>query len=111
MSSTSKTDSRNQNVDYEKLIEEPDFKNLVKRKNKFMTPFIIFFFAAYALMPILTGYTTILENRAIGWITWTWIYAFGMFIMVWTFATIYAKKSGSFDEEADELISKHIVNK
>lgn len=111
MSNIAKSDAKNQNIDYERLIEEPEFKALVKRKNKFMTPFVIIFFSAYALMPILTGYTTILENKAVGWITWTWIYAFGMFIMTWTFATIYAKKSNSFDNEAEEVISKHIVNK
>ena len=32
-------------MDYEKIINTPEFKNLVKRKRIFSTPYIIFFFA------------------------------------------------------------------
>ncbi|MBU8878456.1 DUF485 domain-containing protein [Bacillus sp. FJAT-29790] len=96
-------------LDYEKIVNTPEFKSFVKRKNKFMTPYIIFFFAAYFLLPILTGFTSILEVRAIGWITWTWMYSFGMFIMVWVFATIYMKKASGFDEESEEIIAKNIL--
>lgn len=110
MSSTARKETRSGNVDYERLVEKPEFKALVKRKNAFMTPYVVMFLAAYFLLPILTGYTHLLEAKAIGWITWTWIYSFAMFIMTWVFATIYLKKSYSFDKEAEEIISKNILN-
>lgn len=109
MSSTARKETRSGNIDYERLVETPEFKALVKRKNAFMTPYVFIFFAAYFLLPILTGYTSILETKAVGWITWTWIYSFAMFIMTWTFATIYLKKSSSFDSEAEEIIAKNIL--
>jgi uncharacterized membrane protein (DUF485 family) len=110
MSSTARKETRSNNVDYERLVETPEFKALVKRKNAFMTPYVVMFLAAYFLLPILTGYTHLLETKAIGWITWTWIYSFAMFIMTWTFATIYLKNSSSFDKEAEAIIAKNILN-
>lgn len=99
----------NSRPNFEKIIETPEFKQLVKRKTTFATPYIIFFFAAYFLLPILTGYTKILENRAIGWMTWTWVYAFSMFIMVWVFTSIYMNKAKDFDREVEEIIKRNIV--
>ena len=97
-------------LDYEKLINTPEFKALAKKKKGFLTPYTIFFCAAYGLLPILTAYTSILENSAIGRITWTWMYSFGMFILVWTLATIYTKKAASFDKDVEEILKKNILN-
>jgi uncharacterized membrane protein (DUF485 family) len=97
-------------LDYEKLVNTPEFKGLVKRKNKFATPYIIFFTLAYFLLPILTSYTKILEVRAIGWMTWTWVYAFSMFIMVWLFTSIYMNKAKDFDTEVEDILKKNIIN-
>jgi uncharacterized membrane protein (DUF485 family) len=96
-------------LDYEKIIETPEFKNLVKSKKRFITPYVIIFFLVYTLMPILTGFSTVLETRVIGWITGTWLYAFGVFIMVWVFSTIYMRKSYEFDADAEEIINKNIL--
>ncbi|MFC5589812.1 DUF485 domain-containing protein [Sporosarcina soli] len=93
-------------LDYEKLINTPEFKKLSKRKNGFLLFYTILFTAIYALLPVLTSYTTILENKAIGLITWTWIYSFGIFIMVWTLATIYTKKAAGFDKDVEEILKK-----
>ncbi|MFJ7936189.1 DUF485 domain-containing protein [Sporosarcina sp. NPDC096371] len=97
-------------LDYEKIINTPEFKGLVKRKNKFATPYVIFFTLAYFILPILTGYTKILENRAIGWMTWTWVYSFGLFIMVWLFTSIYMNKAKDFDKEVEDIIKKNVMN-
>lgn len=96
-------------MDYEKLVQSEDFKGLVKRKKNFSTPFVIFFFAAYFILPLLTGYTKILEKPAIGAMTWTWVYAFSMFVMVWVFTSIYMNKAKHFDVEVDKIIEKNVL--
>lgn len=103
------TQTKQDNIDYEKLIQTDEFKKLVKRKKRFSTPYVVFFSIVFFLLPLLTGYTTILENRAIGWMTWTWVYAFAMFIMVWTLTSIYMNKAKSFDEDVEEILKKYIV--
>lgn len=95
-------------LDYERIIETDDFKQLVKKKKRFFRPYVIAFFAIYLMLPILTGYTSILEARAIGWMTWTWVYAFGMFVMVWVFTQIYVKKARTFDKDVEQLLEKHV---
>ena len=97
-------------LDYEKIINTPEFKGLVKRKNKFAVPYIIFFTLAYFTLPVLTGYTKILETRAIGWMTWTWVYSFSMFIMVWLFTSIYMNKAKHFDKEVEAILEKNNIN-
>ena len=109
MSKSSKEKQENGKLDYEKIINTPEFKDLVKRKSKFSTPYMIFFFVALFTLPILTGYTTILENRAIGSMTWTWVYSLGMFVMVWLFTSIYMNKAKSFDVDVEEILKKHVV--
>lgn len=96
-------------LDFEKLINTPEFKQLTQRKKAFLTPYVIFFSIVYAILPILTAYTNILEAHAIGYITWTWIYSFGLFIMVWTLSTIYTRKATSFDKDVEEILRKNIV--
>lgn len=96
-------------LDYERYVESAEFKELVKKKKRFSTPYVVFFFAAYFMLPILTGYTSILENRAVGYMTWTWVYAFSMFFMVWIFTSIYMNKSKHFDADVDTIIEKNIL--
>lgn len=103
-----KTPGPLQQADYERIIATPEFKQLVKKKNRFLTPYVIAFFTIYLMLPVLTGYTSILERRAIGWMTWTWVYAFGLFVMVWVFTQIYVKKSRQFDKEVDHVLDKHV---
>lgn len=99
-----------QNLDFQKIIDTPEFKALSKKKNAFLTPYVAFASIAYGVLPFLTAYTTILENHAIGYITWTWIYAFGLFAMVFLFSTIYTRKATTFDVDAQAILDKHVVN-
>lgn len=104
------SNKNNQNLDFQKIIDTPEFKQLTKKKNAFLTPYVTFASIAYGVLPFLTAYTTILENHAIGYITWTWIYAFGLFGMVFLFSTIYTRKATTFDVDAQAILDKHVVN-
>lgn len=109
MSTGTQNSKQPSEVDFEKLIETPEFKALVSRKNKFMAPYVVIFMITFFLFPILTGYTTALEGKAIGMINWTWMYAWGLFAMTWIFSTIYTSKASSFDKEAEAIVEKHIL--
>lgn len=98
--------NQQKDIDFEKLIQTDAFKNLVKRKKKFAMPYVIFFLVVFFTLPILTGYTSILETRAIGWMTWTWVYSFGIFVMVWVLTSIYMNKAKEFDQDVEEILKK-----
>ena len=91
---------------YVAIAESSEFKALKKRKNKFILPISIFFLLFYISLPVLTSYTTVLNQPAIGDISWVWVFAMAQFIMTWTLCMIYVSKSNSFDKQASEIIEK-----
>ncbi|WP_373894797.1 DUF485 domain-containing protein [Virgibacillus natechei] len=93
-------------VDYVKVANSPPFKKFMKDKKKFIIPWTIFFLVFYFTLPILTSYTTFLNNPAIGDISWVWLFATSQFVMTWVLCTIYVKKANTFDTQADEIIDE-----
>lgn len=92
--------------EYTNISTSPEFKGLIKKKFNFIVPMTIFFLIFYFALPFLTSYTHVLHHKAIGDITWVWIFAFAQFIMVWTLVTIYVSKSNKYDIVAEEIITK-----
>lgn len=92
--------------EYVNISESQEFKTLSKRKAKFIVPMSITFLVLYFLLPLLSSFTQVLDGKAIGHVTWIWIYSLGLFIMVWTFTVIYVKKAATFDKAADEINAK-----
>jgi uncharacterized membrane protein (DUF485 family) len=66
----------------------------------------LFFLLFYFSLPILTAYTDILNSKAVGDISWAWIFAFAQFIMTWALCMIYTKKAKRFDELAEKVVSE-----
>lgn len=95
------------NIDYDKIAEMESFKQLSKRKNTFLWSLTAIFLIAYLLLPVLTSYTQILHQKAIGEITWVWIYSAGLFIMTWGLAHLYVSKANSYDKEAKAIIDEY----
>ena len=93
--------------DYNKIAASKDFNDLVAARKKFIFPITLFFIVATLLFPILTGYTTILNNIAFWNISWAWIYALLLFVMVWTLVTIYMSKAKQFDAASERIINEY----
>ncbi|MCZ8533832.1 DUF485 domain-containing protein [Psychrobacillus psychrodurans] len=93
-------------TNYSAIAESEEFKALKKKKNKFILPMTIFFLLSYILLPILTSYTTILNNNAFGDIAWVWIYAFALFVMTWVLCMIYVRRANEFDKDAEKIFDK-----
>ncbi|MBB6445770.1 uncharacterized membrane protein (DUF485 family) [Bacillus benzoevorans] len=107
MENYAKTDvvqQKEPNYDFEKIAGSQDFKHLLNTKKKFLIPSTIIFLSLYFLLPILTSYTTILNEPAIGSISWTWIYSMGLFVMTWVLCMTYVKKAAKFDSMAEEIV-------
>ncbi|WP_350462502.1 DUF485 domain-containing protein [Solibacillus sp.] len=94
-------------IDYDKIASQESFKKLSKKKNSFLWTMTVIFLALYMLLPILTSYTTILDQKAFGDITWVWIYSAGLFLMTWGLAHFYVAKANKFDKEAKAIIDEY----
>ncbi|OMP66904.1 DUF485 domain-containing protein [Domibacillus epiphyticus] len=99
-----------QQHDYEAIAASPEFKSLVKKKNKFLLPITVFFLLFYFTLPFLTSFSTVLNKPAIGDITWVWVFAFAQFIMTWSLCMIYVKKANEFDVESESILKLHNKN-
>lgn len=90
-------------LDYSKIAQSDSFQHLIRTKRKFIFMMAAFFLTFYFTLPILTSYSTILNQTAIGAITWAWLFAFAQFVMTWTLTGLYARKARKFDGLVDNL--------
>ncbi|MBN3555393.1 DUF485 domain-containing protein [Fictibacillus nanhaiensis] len=90
---------------YSEIVNTNQFQQLMTEKKRFIIPMTVFFLLFYFSLPILTAYTDVLNQRAIGDITWAWIFAFAQFIMTWALCMIYTKRAKRFDELAEKVIA------
>jgi uncharacterized membrane protein (DUF485 family) len=96
----------NTESDYSSIVQSSSFQELLSEKKKFIIPITIFFFCFYFALPILTSFSTILNNKFIGSITWAWVFAFLQFIMTWGLCMLYSKKAAKFDNLAEKVIKE-----
>lgn len=98
---------RKTGIDYSAIANSPKFKALLISKRNFIVPFTIFFIIFYYLLPIMTSYTKVLNQPAIGAITWAWVFAFAQFVMTWSLCHIYSAKAAKFDKQSEEILKEH----
>jgi len=92
--------------DFEEIEASSSFQELMKKKKAFLVPSTILFLGLYILFPVLISYTTILEASFIGDISWSWVYALGLFVMTWILVTVYMKKAAGFDRMANDTLKE-----
>ena len=96
----------NDSTPYSEIAQSPRFQALLARKKQFLIPLSAFFFVFYFALPVMTSYfPSVVNIRAIGAITWAWLFAFAQFVMIWTLCALYVKKAASFDVDAEAVIA------
>jgi uncharacterized membrane protein (DUF485 family) len=78
------------------------FRELTQKRKAFIIPATIFFFVFYFGLPILAGFTTVLNGYAIGSITWAYVYAFAQFAMTWILMHLYVNRANRWDDLVDQ---------
>ncbi|PLS18817.1 DUF485 domain-containing protein [Bacillus sp. M6-12] len=89
--------------DYSRVVASASFKELMRQKRNFILPMSIFFMVFYFTLPVLTSYTSVLNNPAIGAISWAWIFAGAQFIMTWALCMLYSRRAAKFDELVEKI--------
>jgi uncharacterized membrane protein (DUF485 family) len=90
--------------DFEAIEASAGFRELVKKKKKFLLSSAILFLGLYILFPLIISYTNVLDASFIGDISWSWVYALGLFVMTWILVTVYMKKAAEFDRMANDTL-------
>ncbi|MER1985841.1 MAG: DUF485 domain-containing protein [Solibacillus sp.] len=93
-------------IDYAKIDQMASFNAFVKKKNTFLFTVTALFLTFYILLPIL-AFTTVLQQKAIGSITWVWVYSAALFIMTIILCTLYIRMATKFDKAAAAVLAEY----
>ena len=79
----------------------PAFQELARKRKAFIIPATIFFLVFFFGLPFLAAFTTVLNARAVGPLTWAYVYGFAQFAMVWILMHIYVNRANKWDDLVD----------
>lgn len=96
---------------YREIAQMDSFKKLVRKKKTFLFSTTILFLIAYIMLPVLTSFTTVLEHRVVGKITWVWVYSLSLFVMTVVLCEVYKNRAGKYDKEVAKILKEYEDNK
>ena len=82
------------------LEETASFRELMRRKRAFLVPTVVFVILFFIMLPVLSIFTTALNGKVVGAISWAYLYAFAQFFLAWIVTFIYWRKANRWDELA-----------
>ncbi|MDN5697207.1 MAG: DUF485 domain-containing protein [Rubrobacter sp.] len=86
-----------------KVAQTSAFQELMQKKKRFIIPATIFFLVFYMGLPVLAGFTTVLNAPVVGALTWAWVYALAQFVMTWTLMHLYVSRANKWDDIVDRV--------
>lgn len=84
----------------------PAFAELVRSRNRFAVPAAATGFGAYLLVIVLSGFTPVLNGKAAGQLSWTFVLTALIFPLVWLLCGLYTRRAAQWDELADRAIAE-----
>lgn len=93
-------------VDWRRIAEMAEFKNMLKAKRRFILPATLFFVVYYFALPVLVGYAPELMSTKLGVVNIAYLFALSQFFMAWAIAALYLRAASRFDK-----MERHIIEK
>jgi len=104
---TAAVQTQTASVDWEKIANDSDFRELIREKRNFILPATLFFLAYYFGFLIFVGYfPTVAETNVIGNINIAYLFALSEFVMAWVVVYLYVRRAGLFDTLVDVILKK-----
>ncbi|MDX6381412.1 MAG: hypothetical protein QOI57_2436 [Rubrobacteraceae bacterium] len=80
------------------------FQAFARKRKAFLIPATIFFLVFFFGLPVLAAFTTVLDGRAVGSLTWAYVYGFAQFVMTWVLMHIYVHQANKWDELVQQAL-------
>ena len=94
-------------VNWNAIAAEPEFKDLLSAKARFIIFATIFFIIYYFTLPVLVGwFPQVMDRKVIGKVNWAYLFALSQFFMAWILAFLYVGAAAGWDRQAAALISR-----
>jgi uncharacterized membrane protein (DUF485 family) len=75
----------------------PAFQEYSRKRKVFLISATIFFLAFFFIFVFLAAFTTVLNGKAVGPLTWAYIYGLAQFLMTWILMHIYVHQANKWD--------------
>ncbi|HVF03110.1 MAG TPA: DUF485 domain-containing protein [Rubrobacteraceae bacterium] len=85
------------------------FQEYSRKRKAFLIPATIFFLVFFFGLPFLAAFTTVLNSKAVGPLTWAYIYGIAQFIMTFILMHIYVHQANKWDglvEQAKQEVAE-----
>ena len=93
-------------ADWDRVADQPEFKQLLASKRRFIVPATVFFVLYYFALPVLVGYAPrLMETRVLG-LNVAYLFALSQFVMAWAVAALYVRAAAGWDETARRVIER-----
>jgi uncharacterized membrane protein (DUF485 family) len=93
-------------TDWDRVAAEPEFKELLASKRRFIVPMTVFFVVYYFALPVLVGYAPrLMETRVLG-LNVAYLFALSQFFMAWIVAALYVRAAGGWDKVAHRIVER-----
>ena len=93
-------------AEWARLERDPEFRELVSAKRRFIVPATLFFLAYYFALPVLVGYWPGLMDRpVIGRINIAYLFALSQFLMAWVLMVAYIRRARVFDAMVGRMVA------
>jgi len=101
------SDARTPVPDWDKIADAPEFRELIRKKARFIMIATVFFSAYYFALPILTGYFKFLNHPVIGSINGAYLFALSQFFMAWILSLLYVRHASKSDKIVDKIKARY----
>jgi uncharacterized membrane protein (DUF485 family) len=87
-----------------RVAATPEFRELVRSRNRFAVPASIVAFGAYLVVIAVSGFTPWLNGKVFGQVSWTFLLTALIFPLVWLLCGLYTRRAARWDELAARAV-------
>jgi uncharacterized membrane protein (DUF485 family) len=88
----------NRHEEWVRIERTPAFQEFARKRKVFLISATVFFLLFFFVFVVLAGFTTVLNGKAAGPLTWAYIYGLAQFPMTWILTHIYVNQANKWDD-------------
>ncbi len=93
--------------DWDRVAANPEFKQLLRAKKRFIVPATLFFVTYYFALPVLVGYAPAFMNQPVlGALNLAYLFALSQFFVAWAIAALYMRAADRFDRMGARILAQ-----
>ncbi len=93
--------------EWSRVEQDPEFRELVRTKRRFILPATVFFIVYYFALPVLVGYfPERMDADVVGNVNLAYLFALSQFFMAWILMWLYVRRARGFDRRAAGVVAR-----